>query len=143
MSRNTNIWAKVADVPEFSVTETYEKVCVSEGVISIVIDVPRLRHVGASWGAASDCRPTQLALPDARHPINSGPIYDGLSRGCRTKNSGITPASICMPTANGAIVRGHTNAKTQKTLHIIIRYLRRPIASMSKTCVIGEMAKAP
>ena len=38
---------------EFSVTEYYEKVCVPEGVIPIVIDVPRLRHVGASWGAAS------------------------------------------------------------------------------------------
>ena len=38
------------DVSGFSVTEYYEKVCVPEGVIPIVIDVPRLRHVGASWG---------------------------------------------------------------------------------------------
>ena len=49
-----NKCAKVADVAEFSVTEYYEKVCVPEGVIPIVIDVPRLRHVGASWGCASD-----------------------------------------------------------------------------------------
>ena len=48
-----NKWAKVGDVSGFSVTEYYEKVCVPEGVISIVIDVPRLRHVGASWGCAS------------------------------------------------------------------------------------------
>ena len=45
-----NKWAKVGAGSEFSVTEKYEKVCVPEGVISIVIDVPRLRHVGASWG---------------------------------------------------------------------------------------------
>ena len=43
-------FAQLADVAEFSVTEYYEKVCVPEGVIPIVIDVPRLRHVGASWG---------------------------------------------------------------------------------------------
>ena len=49
-----NKWGKVGDGSEFSVTEYYEKVCVPEGVISIVIDVPRLRHVGTSWGAASD-----------------------------------------------------------------------------------------
>ena len=48
-----NKCAKVADVAEFSVTEYYEKVCVPEGAIPIVIDVPRLRHVGASWGCAS------------------------------------------------------------------------------------------
>ena len=48
-----NKCAKVADVPEFSVTGYYEKVCVPEGVISIVIDVPRLRHVGASWGGGT------------------------------------------------------------------------------------------
>ena len=40
----------MADVSEFSVTEYYEKVSVPEGVIPLVIDVPRLRHVGASWG---------------------------------------------------------------------------------------------
>ena len=45
-----NKCAKVDDGSEFSVTEYYEKVCVPEGVIPIVIDVPRLRHVGASWG---------------------------------------------------------------------------------------------
>ena len=45
-----NKWAKVGDVSGFSVTGYYEKVCVPEGVIPIVIDVPRLRHVGASWG---------------------------------------------------------------------------------------------
>ena len=39
---------------EFSVTEYYEKVCVPEGAIPIVIDGPRLRHVGASWVAAPD-----------------------------------------------------------------------------------------
>ena len=49
-----NKCAKVDDGSEFSVTEYYEKVCVPEGVMPIVIDVPRLRHVGASWGAASD-----------------------------------------------------------------------------------------
>ena len=41
------------DGSEFSVTEYYEKVCVPEGVIPIVIDVPRLRHVGASWGGGT------------------------------------------------------------------------------------------
>ena len=55
---------KVDDVPGFSVTEYYEKVCVPEGAIPIVIDVPRLRHVGASWGAAPGCTdgnaPTRL-----------------------------------------------------------------------------------
>ena len=45
-----NKCTKVGDGSEFIVTEYYEKVCVPEGVISIVIDVPRLRHVGASWG---------------------------------------------------------------------------------------------
>ena len=49
-----NKCAQLDDVPGFSVTEYYEKVCVPEGVIPIVIDVPRLRHVGASWGAAPD-----------------------------------------------------------------------------------------
>ncbi len=44
----------MANVDEFCVTEEYEKVCVSEGVMSIVIDRPRLRHVGASWGGAPD-----------------------------------------------------------------------------------------
>ena len=41
------------DGSEFSVTEYYGKVCVPEGAISIVIYVPRLRHVGASWGCAT------------------------------------------------------------------------------------------
>ena len=50
MSRYPNKCAKVADVPEFSVTEKYEKVCVPEGVISIVIDVPALRKVGPIGG---------------------------------------------------------------------------------------------
>ena len=52
MSRDPNKWAKVADVSEFSVTEKYEKVCVSEGFIAIVIDGPRMRNVGPSWGCA-------------------------------------------------------------------------------------------
>ncbi len=55
MSRAPNKWAKVADVDEFSVTAKYEKVCVSEGAISIVIDGPRLRHVGHIWGCAPGC----------------------------------------------------------------------------------------
>ena len=61
MSRNPNKWAKVADVPEFSVTEKYAKVCVPEGAISIVIDVPRMRHVGTSWGGG--LRLYRRALP--------------------------------------------------------------------------------
>ena len=93
-----NKWANVGDGSEFSVTEYYEKVCVPEGVIPIVIDVPRLRHVGPIRGAAPDCRPTQLALPDARPPFNYGPIYDVLPRDFRTKKSGNMPASIFMPT---------------------------------------------
>ena len=54
MSKSANKWAKVADVDELSVTDKYEKVCVSEGAIAIVIGGPKLRHVGASWGGAPD-----------------------------------------------------------------------------------------
>ena len=48
-----NKCAKMDDGSEFSVTGYYEKMCVPEGVIPIVIDVPRLRHVGASWGGGT------------------------------------------------------------------------------------------
>ena len=87
-----NKWAKVDDGSEFSVTEYYEKVCVPEGVIPIVIDVPRLRHVGASWGGGTRLLPTGTRLPDCRHPLNYGPIYDVLPRDFRTKKIGILPA---------------------------------------------------
>ena len=83
---------------EFSVTEYYEKVCVPEGVIPIVIDVPRLRHVGPIRGAAPVYLPTGTRLPDCPHPLHYGPIYDVLPRDFRTKKIGILPASIFMPT---------------------------------------------
>ena len=110
-----NKCAKVDDGSEFSVTEYYEKVCVPEGAIPIVIDVPRLRHVGPIRGAASIYLPTGTRLPDCRHHINLGPIYDVLPRDFRSKKIGILPASIFMPTVLCAIVRSHTNAKIQKT----------------------------
>ena len=93
-----NKCAKVDDVPRFSVTEYYEKVCVPEGVIPIVIDVPRLRHVGTSWGGRPPAVPTGTRLPDCWHHINFGSVYDVLPRDFRTKKIGILPASIFMPT---------------------------------------------
>ena len=98
MGWDPNKCAKVDDVPGFSVTEYYEKVCVPEGVIPIVIDVPRLRHVGAIWGGGLRLLPTGTRLPDCRHHINYGPIYDVLPRDFRTKKIGNMPASIFMPT---------------------------------------------
>ena len=72
----------MADVDALSVTEKYEKVCVPEGVISIVINGPRLRHVGHIWGCVPVV-PRRFALPYARHQINYVPILrrpaEGLS----------------------------------------------------------------
>ncbi len=110
MRRHTNKWAKVADGSEFSVTEQYAKVCVAEGAISIVIDGPRLRHVGTSWGGG-----TRLYRGDLPYQMPGTRLILGrFTTACRgtfdQTKSGILPAPSFMPTVNGAIVRGHTNA---------------------------------
>ena len=133
----------MADGSEFSVTEKYAKVCVSEGGHFQCYRRAEIAQRGPQLGMRTRFIYTKLALPDARHPLNVGPIHDGLPTGFRSRESGMLMASMFMPTANGAIVRGRTNAKTQKTSQINIRYIRRLISEMTKTCVVGEMAEAP